>query len=204
MITSIRLICACCILLATFTQADHGTRLFLPLFIAAGISDMLDGHIARSFHWCTDFGAKLDSVSDLTLYIAASVFFFSTRGQAFAEMAPLIVCGAALQIFHISYSLRRFAQFPAYHSTFSRLSAYLIFFAAIAFHKTGESALLALISIFWCLCSGEGIIITALLTEPLSNLSGIPTVLRLRKFSPAKASTTVSSYRPSSKARRAE
>jgi len=66
-ITSWRLFSALAIVGLAVASADHGILAFPALFIIAGISDMLDGIIARRFNLCTTFGAKLDSISDLAL-----------------------------------------------------------------------------------------------------------------------------------------
>ena len=42
---------------------------FLVLYAAAGLTDMLDGFVARSTKTETELGAKLDSIADLTLAV---------------------------------------------------------------------------------------------------------------------------------------
>jgi phosphatidylglycerophosphate synthase len=73
-ITSARLIAAISLLAATLRSSDCGLACFVPLFVIGGISDLFDGYVARRFGWCTEFGARLDSVSDLSIYGATAVF----------------------------------------------------------------------------------------------------------------------------------
>jgi len=37
---------------------------FIPVYIVTGITDVLDGWLARKFNWGTEFGAKLDGFAD--------------------------------------------------------------------------------------------------------------------------------------------
>src|SRR5579883_71391 len=104
-ITSIRLVSAVIIALLCF--CGKGTALFLPLFIAAGISDMLDGFVARRFGWCTEFGATLDSVSDLILYMSVALFLCVHAAHDVAQCTNLILIGAAAQLFHWFYCSRK-------------------------------------------------------------------------------------------------
>lgn len=49
---------------------------FYGFYIVAGISDMIDGTIARKTGSSSDFGAKFDSVADLFFVTAAGVKIF--------------------------------------------------------------------------------------------------------------------------------
>lgn len=173
LITSVRLVSALAILGLTLSNQPLASIWFLKLFIAAGISDMLDGYIARRFKWCTVFGANLDSISDLTLYIAASTFLLTTCGPLLSPCLPLIYLGAIVQTFHLGYSFMRFGTFPAYHSDFSRLSAYIIFFLVIAFINMHVSGLISAVALIWTFCSLEGVAITTLLKQARQNVPGI-------------------------------
>jgi CDP-diacylglycerol---glycerol-3-phosphate 3-phosphatidyltransferase len=175
LITSVRLFSALALLFLTLFTSK-ASLYFLPLFIAAGVSDMLDGYIARRFNCCTEFGAHLDSISDLSLYVAAATFLLLTMGRELTPCLPFIIMGTCTQTFHIWYSTQRFKTFPAYHSDFSRLSAYIIFFLVILFRHTNNPALISAVALIWTACSAEGIIITTLLKRARTNLAGIHTV----------------------------
>ena len=171
-ITSVRLIAALALLCLT-TRGDTATRYFLFLFIAAGVSDMLDGHLARRLDCCTEFGAKLDSISDLALYVASTLFLIRFAWLDVQRWLPLVIIGAALQALHLVLSFWRHKQFPAYHSTFSRLAAYMIFFAVVAFWHFHLQYAIPLIAVLWTACSIEGMIISVILRRPECNISSI-------------------------------
>ncbi|MBP1748921.1 MAG: CDP-diacylglycerol--glycerol-3-phosphate 3-phosphatidyltransferase [Deltaproteobacteria bacterium] len=51
-------------------------RLALYLFLIQGISDLLDGFIARVMGWKTELGAYLDPIADKTMLVAAFVMLY--------------------------------------------------------------------------------------------------------------------------------
>jgi hypothetical protein len=60
-------------------------------------------------------------------------------------------------------------------------SAYLIFFSVIAFWLWHCNSAINLIAAFWLTSNIEGIMITAILKKPTSNVAGIARALELAK-----------------------
>ncbi len=179
-ITSARLLAAAILLLLIVLRADHGADYFLLLFAIAGVSDMLDGFIARRFNWCTECGAKLDSISDLMLYIAVTIFLFTACPADLSKCGWCILLGAAVQGFHCLLALLKLKQYPAYHTIFSRVCAYAMFFGVIAFWQTRLSGIVFFLVSAWVASSCEGIIITSVLKKPMTNIDGIFSALAAR------------------------
>jgi phosphatidylglycerophosphate synthase len=179
-ITSARLIAAGLLLWQIVASADRGASQFLLLFVIAGVSDMLDGFIARRFNWCTEFGAKLDSVSDLLLYIAVLIFLWLNCTADLSKCVPMVAVGAVIQCFHCLFSYFKLGQYPAYHTTFSRVCAYAIFFGVIAFWQSRLTGILSFLFLAWIASTCEGIVITKILKKPASNLAGIAAALSVR------------------------
>ena len=57
--------------------------LALILFIVAGLSDGLDGYLARKYNWFSEFGQFADPLADKCLILATLLAF------AFSEKLPL-------------------------------------------------------------------------------------------------------------------
>lgn len=173
-ITSLRLAAALGLIYAALANCQYS---FLPLVITAGISDMLDGMVARKFKWCTEFGAHLDSVSDLLIYFSVIFFLLLRQPQAMAQCAWCLGFGIFLQAIHVVYAVRKHHCFPAYHSSLSRLSAYIIYIGIVAFWTFKLPSLLSILALTWSLCSLEGIAMTRILKAPQSNVASIGAAL---------------------------
>lgn len=67
-ITGIRIICSIVLLFCpVFSPA------FFALYITAGVSDMIDGTVARKTGTVSEFGAKLDTAADFVLVLACLI-----------------------------------------------------------------------------------------------------------------------------------
>jgi phosphatidylglycerophosphate synthase len=180
LITGVRLLAAITLIILSVFDKDLALKYFLMLFCMAGVSDMLDGFIARRFNWCTEFGARLDSISDLCLYLAVVTFLALHATSYLVPSYSLLASGLALQLFHWALAQRRHGAYPAYHSTFSRVCAYAMFFTMLAFWNLKEPYLLSAMMFAWIACSCEGIAITIILNRCITNVSSIRSALSFR------------------------
>lgn len=104
---------------------------FIVLYSLAGLTDILDGFLARKTGTASDFGARLDSIADLVFYsimmvrILPLLWLKLPRTIWFAVGAALIVRLAAYCAAAIKY--RRFA---ALHTYLNKLTGALLFILA--------------------------------------------------------------------------
>ena len=54
-----------------WSMLDQRWSLALPLFLVAGLSDGLDGFLARRYHWTSRLGAILDPIGDKLLMVSS-------------------------------------------------------------------------------------------------------------------------------------
>ena len=67
-VTSLRIVCSIALLFCpVFSPA------FYALYLTAGVSDMVDGWIARRTHTASELGAKLDTIADIVFVIVCLV-----------------------------------------------------------------------------------------------------------------------------------
>lgn len=69
---------------------------FLLLFVLAGITDVVDGFVARSRKETSAFGAKLDSLADYALYASTVVWLIWLAPEVFAERTALGILGTCI------------------------------------------------------------------------------------------------------------
>ena len=127
-ITSIRIVLAIVLLFfSTFNLA------FFILFIIAGLTDLLDGPIARICNSTSVFGSVLDTIGDFLLTTATFKIFVKTKYLKRAHIILIIsLIGVALIIPLIGYIKFRTIYFP--HSLFSKFlggATFLLPFAAL-------------------------------------------------------------------------
>lgn len=105
-------------------------NLFLPLYLFTGMTDFLDGWLARKMNWTTPLGAWLDSVAD-------HIFFASVAVKVIEIFkVPLFILKGALLILLIrclSYVIGyfRFHQFTSLHTYLNKLTGGLLFISPI-------------------------------------------------------------------------
>jgi CDP-diacylglycerol--glycerol-3-phosphate 3-phosphatidyltransferase len=59
------------------------------LAIIAGVTDIIDGYLARKFNWVSDFGALMDPLAD-KIFIAATFIMMSSKGYI-SPWIPIII-----------------------------------------------------------------------------------------------------------------
>lgn len=120
-ITIIRIVCSITLLFfPTFSPA------FYTLYITAGISDMVDGWVARRTHTVSEFGAKLDTIADFVFVIVCLV-----------KVLPIIDIPvwlyvwigviALIKIINIVSGFVVQKRFVAVHSTMNKIAGLLLF-----------------------------------------------------------------------------
>jgi CDP-diacylglycerol--glycerol-3-phosphate 3-phosphatidyltransferase len=128
-------------------------NVFIGFYAVAGIVDVLDGMLARRFHWESKLGAKLDSVGDVTFLVCAVLAaFVALRGHL--EFRPYIyaVAGviAAIRVDNLIITKVKFRQWGTIHNLFAKYAAVPIFFViplGIKLGKVPNPLLLAMLCV---------------------------------------------------------
>ena len=105
---------------------------FYVFYLAAGVSDMLDGTVARVTHTASDFGAKFDTTADVVFCLTACVKIFPT----FVFPVWLWVWISAIAVLKIStfvWGLRVKKTFVVHHSVMNKITGLLLFFLPFGF-----------------------------------------------------------------------
>lgn len=104
---------------------------FFVLYTFAGVTDVLDGFIARRTHTSSEKGARLDSASDLLFYAAMIIRLFPRlfkmlpkRIWIYAAAAVIIRLGSYLAAF-IKYK-----RFASLHTYMNKLTGAAVFFCS--------------------------------------------------------------------------
>ena len=127
-ITSIRLAGAVCMLFV-----ETLSKPFFIIYTICGITDVLDGFVARKLNIVSDFGSKLDSVSDLTFYGIMLAKILPVLIANTPPYVPILIYVAVgmRALLYIVYGLL-FKQFSSRHTIFNKIVSGMMFFLPFA------------------------------------------------------------------------
>lgn len=109
-------------------SANAFSDAFFVFYTYCGISDVLDGALARTLHYADEIGAKLDSIADIVFYAAAAFKIFPALRS---ELTPLIWCiiaaAALLRIISYAAAAIKYRRFASLHTYMNKLTGFLVF-----------------------------------------------------------------------------
>ena len=140
---------------------------FLAVYAVAGIADVLDGFLARRYHWESKLGAKMDSIGDtifLVCAIGTTIWCLPLKFEwyVFAALGLLV----ALRVANAVFTRVKFKQWGFIQNLFVKFASVPIFFLLPLFIYYGRVlnepltamiglVILATIEETWILCIME-------------------------------------------------
>ena len=141
------IISACRIVLtAALFFAIHSPPLFLVLYLFAGLSDVLDGYIARRTNTQSRLGARLDSVADFVFFAAVTVASVIWLGRGLSVFYPWLVAVVVLRCASVVVAACKYRTFAMLHTWGNKLTGVLLFFTPPLFLAVRQEA------VFWPVC----------------------------------------------------
>lgn len=120
-ITGVRILCGLALL---FFPAF--TKWFYVIYLLGGLSDVLDGWVARRFGEVSDFGARLDTVADIVFFGVVLIKVFT--GISFPLWIVLwVICIAVLRVASIVIGFFSSHKLVSEHSIMNKISGLLLF-----------------------------------------------------------------------------
>lgn len=101
---------------------------FFVLYSFTGLTDVLDGYIARKTNTTTPLGTKLDSIADLLFYSAMFYKIFPTIAELF-PIGVWVGIGIAVVIRICSYltAAIKYKKFASLHSWLNKVTGFMVF-----------------------------------------------------------------------------
>ncbi|MCL1863791.1 MAG: CDP-alcohol phosphatidyltransferase family protein [Defluviitaleaceae bacterium] len=162
--------------------------LFLTIYIFAGITDMVDGPIARKFNVASPLGANLDGVADY-FFVVISIFLIVPE-LVYRGLSPMIVTVIVASIiilkgFGMLVGYMRYGQLMMMHTYASKTGAMLAFLLPLFLYLTGfnENLIVSVFGVYVFFFLLEELCIIAMLPEPRRDISGIMQAWRIRRES---------------------
>ncbi|ORX80919.1 Phosphatidylglycerophosphate synthase [Anaeromyces robustus] len=120
-ITSIRILCSIALLFnPVFSWA------FYLLYIIAGLSDMIDGTIARKTNSVSEFGSKLDTIADIIFVSVCLIELIPIMNFPFWLYVWIISIGF-IKLNSILYGYIKLKEIVSVHSFMNKITGLLLF-----------------------------------------------------------------------------
>ena len=120
-ITSSRILCSIILL---FQQTY--SHMFFALYLFCGFTDMIDGTIARQFCSDSEFGARLDSLADITFATIAITKFLPVIQLSFI-IYLWIVAIALIKSSNITFTYIKRKKFILLHTIANKITGLILF-----------------------------------------------------------------------------
>lgn len=102
--------------------------LFLVIYTFAGLTDVLDGYIARKSGKASEFGARLDSISDLLFYSVLLIRLFPILYQTLpGEIWYVVLAIILVRLSAYATAAVKYHRFASLHTWMNKLTGALVF-----------------------------------------------------------------------------
>lgn len=109
--------------LLLFTELS--SALFFIIFILCGISDFLDGYVARNYGLKNDLGANLDSLADVIFFSCFLIVLLSQLKISYL-MGLWIICIVLIKTISFTVGYKKFHKLPLIHTYLNKITGALL------------------------------------------------------------------------------
>lgn len=100
---------------------------FIAIYLLCGISDVLDGYIARRTHTTSELGGKLDTIADFLMIMVLMIILFPIINPK-VQIILWIVIIAIVKVVSMMIVLVKHKTFEILHTYGNKITGLLIFF----------------------------------------------------------------------------
>lgn len=137
---------------------------FLVIYILCGVTDLIDGPIARKSGTTSHLGAKLDSAAD-TILIGICLFTLYPFLGLTLEFILWIFLIAVIRITSIGIALRKFKTYASIHTYGNKLTGLLLFITPLWLSHSTHTIWTTIVCIIATLSAVEELIIQITSTQ---------------------------------------
>lgn len=107
---------------------------FFVIYTLSGISDALDGYVARKTNTTSDFGSKLDSVADLLFYaVMACKILPEIKNRLPVEIWQVVAVVVLLRAFSYIFTAIKYGTLMSNHTKLNKLTGFCVFLSPYFF-----------------------------------------------------------------------
>lgn len=101
--------------------------IFSIVYILCGVSDILDGFIARKTSTQSILGAKIDSIADCVMYIVIIVILLKLKMEIIISFIPLISIIFFIRIINLVVGVYKYKTLAMIHTIGNKITGLLVF-----------------------------------------------------------------------------
>lgn len=143
--------------------------------IFAGLTDALDGFVARKLNQVSEFGSKFDSIADQSLQISSIIWIFMLMPEIFTENQALSMTALGIYVLSLTVGLIKFKRIANLHLYLSKLGGVFLFLFIVHCFISGQYSkpLFILASVGFIISSSETLILQLILPEVNEHMGSI-------------------------------
>lgn len=145
---------------------------FLKLFCVAGVTDLLDGPIARLTKSVSELGSKLDTTADVILYVAIAKILLIKK-KLKRKYIVVIACAMVALLISALIGLKRFGSFFFIHTLVGKILGFGCFLLPFSYISNTLDYLAVVICFLFVLHAFESITIQLKSSSPSPNTRSI-------------------------------
>ncbi|HEU4495911.1 MAG TPA: CDP-alcohol phosphatidyltransferase family protein [Flavobacterium sp.] len=162
-----------------WAQLGEDRAFFIILISVNLITDILDGLIARTFNLCTEFGARLDSLADISTFLLSISGFLIFEKSFVAEHAPAFIAIFSFYTVPQLYSMLKFRRPTSFHLYSNKIAGYIQGIFIFTFFVFGYNKFYFYFMVAAsCVADFEVFLLVVLLPKIVSNSKSIFLVLK--------------------------
>jgi CDP-diacylglycerol--glycerol-3-phosphate 3-phosphatidyltransferase len=106
---------------------------FYALYLAAGLTDMVDGAVARKTDTVSEFGAKLDTIADIVFTAVCMILILPLIDMP-VWIYLWIACIAFIKLANVIISYIRMKKLTSVHSVINKIAGAALFIFPLSFN----------------------------------------------------------------------
>ena len=140
--------------------------IFILLYVIIGLSDVLDGFIARKYGIVSNLGARLDSTADLIFYLILTYIFIDLYFPILTVNHKIILLAILLvRLINILLTKIKYDKVVFIHTIANKISGLLLFILPIILMFYKNNVIVSIIFIFALIAALEELLITLVFEE---------------------------------------
>lgn len=111
---------------------SYQKKIFFIIYIFCGLTDILDGYLARKFHVESLFGSKLDSIGDTVMFMTIAYLIVVNEYDLLKSFIPILILLVIIKSANFIIAYFKQKTFFSIHTWANKFAGFLIFFIPLS------------------------------------------------------------------------